>query len=106
VNPIDRAPARPSPCFDEAARAGLRLPWAGGNEMTLATLVNEGTIDRAIRVVAGLVLLSLTVLGPKTPWGLVGIVPLLTGLTGFCPLYRLLGMRTCPAPAGGAAPKS
>jgi len=74
--------------------------------MNLAALLNEGTADRAIRVVAGLVLLSLTFLGPKTPWGLVGIVPLLTGLTGFCPLYRLLGIRTCAAPAGGAAPKS
>jgi hypothetical protein len=47
---------------------------------------NEGTADRVIRVALGLVLLSLTVLGPQTLWGLVGIVPLVTGLAGSCPL--------------------
>jgi hypothetical protein len=61
-------------------------------------MTNEGTLDRAIRVVAGLAILSLTVFGPHTLWGLVGAVPLLTGLVGFCPLYRLLGIRTCAAP--------
>ena len=57
---------------------------------------NEGTIDRVIRVVLGLGLLSLTVIGPHTFWGLIGIVPLLTGVVGFCPLYAALGLRTCP----------
>ena len=47
---------------------------------------NEGTIDRAIRVVIGLGLLSLTVIGPQAAWGLVGLVPLATGALGFCPL--------------------
>jgi len=56
---------------------------------------NEGNADRAIRVVIGLALLSLTVVGPQTPWGLVGLVPLATGLFGFCPLYRLIGVDTC-----------
>lgn len=60
---------------------------------------NENTIDRAIRVVVGLTLLGLIFVGPKTPWGWIGIVPLATGLVGYCPLYRLLGMRTCPAPS-------
>ncbi len=55
---------------------------------------NEGTLDRVIRVVLGLALLSLTFVGPATPWGLVGIVPLLTGTVGFCPLYRLFGLDT------------
>jgi hypothetical protein len=65
---------------------------------------NEGTIDRVIRVVVGLVLLSLTVIGPQTWWGLLGFVPLLTGVVGFCPLYSALGLRTCPvAPATGKA---
>ncbi len=65
-------------------------------------MVNEGTLDRVLRVLVGLVLLSLTVVGPKTPVGLVGVVPLLTGLVGFCPLYRLLGIRTSsPAPGRG-----
>lgn len=58
--------------------------------------VNEGTLDRALRVVLGVALLSLTLVGPKTLWGLVGLVPLVTGLAGSCPLYTLLGIRTCP----------
>ncbi|WP_460854204.1 YgaP family membrane protein [Pseudomaricurvus hydrocarbonicus] len=57
---------------------------------------NVGTIDRTIRVVVGLILLALVVVGPKTLWGLIGLVPLLTGLVGFCPLYRLIGLNTCP----------
>lgn len=59
--------------------------------------INEATWDRGIRIVIGLVLLSLTVIGPKTLWGLVGLIPLITGLVGFCPLYRLIGVSTCPA---------
>ena len=59
---------------------------------------NEGTMDRAARVVLGLALLSLVVVGPQTLWGLVGLVPLLTGLVGFCPLYRIFGFSTCPVP--------
>jgi len=61
-------------------------------------MTNEGTIDRAIRIVVGIALLSLTVLGPKSMWGLVGLVPLATGIVGFCPLYRLVGISTCPVP--------
>ncbi|MEY3005321.1 MAG: hypothetical protein RLZZ491_2497 [Pseudomonadota bacterium] len=56
---------------------------------------NEGTIDRAVRIIAGLVLLSLVFIGPQTPWGWIGLVPLATGLVGFCPLYRVLGINTC-----------
>lgn len=55
---------------------------------------NEGTIDRAIRVVLGIALLSLTFLGPHTWLGFVGVVPLITGISGFCPLYRVLGFST------------
>jgi hypothetical protein len=51
--------------------------------------------DRTLRVALGLILLSLTVLGPHTLWGLAGLVPLVTGLWGFCPLYRLIGLSTC-----------
>lgn len=57
---------------------------------------NEGGLDRILRVIVGLALLSLTVVGPQSMWGLVGIVPLLTGLAGYCPLYTLLGINTCP----------
>ncbi len=57
---------------------------------------NEGTIDRVLRVIAGLVLLSLVFIEPQTMWGLIGIVPLATGLIGFCPLYSIFGINTCP----------
>ena len=57
---------------------------------------NEGTVDRVLRVLVGLGVLSLVFVGPKTLWGLVGLVPLLTGLLGRCPLYTLLGIKTCP----------
>lgn len=56
---------------------------------------NEGTIDRVLRVLVGLALIAIVFVGPQTPWGWVGLVPLLTGLVGTCPLYTLLGIRTC-----------
>ena len=55
---------------------------------------NEHTIDRALRVVLGLALLAIAFVGPKTPLGYLGIVPLVTGLAGTCPLYSLLGLST------------
>ena len=58
--------------------------------------INEGQFDRALRVVIGLALLSLAFLGPKSAWGYLGVIPLATGLAGFCPLYRILGISTCP----------
>ena len=57
---------------------------------------NEGTIDRTLRIIAGLVLLSLVFVGPQTLWGLIGIVPLATGLIGWCPAYSIFGLNTCP----------
>ncbi|MEP4034950.1 DUF2892 domain-containing protein [Pseudophaeobacter sp.] len=56
---------------------------------------NEGKIDRILRVIAGIVLLSLVFTGPQPLWGLIGIVPLATGLLGNCPLYSILGINTC-----------
>jgi hypothetical protein len=56
---------------------------------------NEGTIDRALRIVLGLVLISLVFVGPQTAWGWVGIIPLVTGAIGTCPLYSILGINTC-----------
>jgi hypothetical protein len=58
--------------------------------------INEGSIDRAIRVIVGLVLVSLVFVGPETPWGWIGLLPIATGLAGTCPLYTLLGISTCP----------
>ncbi|RJT22435.1 DUF2892 domain-containing protein [Chakrabartia godavariana] len=57
---------------------------------------NEGTLDRALRVLVGLALIAMVFVGPKAVWGWIGVVPLLTGLVGFCPLYRLIGINTCP----------
>jgi hypothetical protein len=57
---------------------------------------NEGGIDRMVRIVAGLVLLGLMAMGTIGWWGWLGIVPLATGLIGWCPVYTLLGMNTCP----------
>ena len=56
---------------------------------------NAGTIDRFLRVTAGLVLIALVFVGPKTPWGWLGIIPLATGLLGSCPVYSILGINTC-----------
>ena len=56
---------------------------------------NEGTIDRVARIVFGITILSLVFVGPQTPWGWVGLIPIVTGLVGWCPLYPLLGVNTC-----------
>ena len=57
---------------------------------------NEGTVDRVLRVIGGAALISLVFVGPETPWGWIGVVPLVTGLIGNCPVYSLLGISTCP----------
>jgi hypothetical protein len=57
--------------------------------------VNEGSIDRVVRIVAGLVLISLVFIGPQSPWGWIGVLPLATGLIGWCPAYTLFGIDTC-----------
>ena len=59
---------------------------------------NTGTIDRILRVVAGLVLIALAlgyVPGYQSIWGWIGIIPLVTGLFGTCPVYSVLGLNTC-----------
>jgi len=58
---------------------------------------NVGGIDRLLRIVAGVALLAAGAFGPLGWWGLVGLVPLATGLVRFCPAYTLLGLSTCPA---------
>jgi O-antigen ligase len=58
---------------------------------------NVGTIDRVLRVVAGIALIALAATGTVGIWGWMGVVPLATGLFKFCPAYALLGMNTCPA---------
>jgi hypothetical protein len=57
---------------------------------------NVGGIDRVLRAVLGVVLVALAVMGTIGPWGWIGLVPLATAALGFCPLYSVLGFRTCP----------
>jgi len=60
---------------------------------------NEHPMERVLRTLLGLGVISLAFVGPKTPWGYLGIVPLATGLLGSCPLYTLFGWSTCPVKA-------
>jgi Protein of unknown function (DUF2892) len=57
---------------------------------------NVGSIDRGLRVVLGIGLLSIAFTGPQTPWGYLGFIPLLTAAFSSCPLYTVLGLNTCP----------
>lgn len=57
---------------------------------------NEHPIERGARVALGLGLIAIAFVGPKTPWGFLGVVPLATGLLGSCPLYTVFGFSTCP----------
>lgn len=78
--------------FPHSARTRLhQIPR--GREMFRS---NVGGIDRTLRIVVGLVLIALVFVGPKTPWGWIGLVPLLTGLLRTCPLYSLIGLNSCP----------
>jgi Protein of unknown function (DUF2892) len=71
--------------------------WTRLQEQDMKT--NEGTIDRVLRVLAGLVLIALTLTGTIGVWGWIGVVPIATGLIGWCPAYTLLGINTCPMKA-------
>ena len=57
--------------------------------------INIGNLDRVLRIIVGVALLAIVFIGPQTMWGLIGIVPLATGLFRFCPLYTILGVNTC-----------
>jgi hypothetical protein len=56
---------------------------------------NVGSVDKVVRVVVGLALIATMFVGPQTPWGWMGIVPLATAAMSWCPLYTLLGINTC-----------
>ena len=60
--------------------------------------INESVIDRSLRVIAGLVVIGLAATGTIGMWGYLGIIPLVTGAVGMCPIYSLLGINSCPAP--------
>ena len=57
--------------------------------------VNVGTVDRGIRAIVGLILIALVLVGPQTPWGWLGLIPLATAFIGYCPAYAMLGIKTC-----------
>lgn len=57
---------------------------------------NEGSIDRAVRIIAGIALIALAYTGTIGVWGYIGIMPLLTGILGICPAYSIFGINTCP----------
>ncbi|TFH74966.1 DUF2892 domain-containing protein [Gammaproteobacteria bacterium LSUCC0112] len=59
---------------------------------------NVGVVDKSVRIVAGALLIALTLMGTIGVWGWIGIVPLVTGLMNFCPLYSVLGVNTCKKP--------
>jgi hypothetical protein len=57
---------------------------------------NVHVAERIVRVLAGIGILSLAFVGPETPWGYIGLIPITTGLIGTCPLYTVFGFSTCP----------
>lgn len=63
---------------------------------------NVGTIDRTLRIVAGLILIALAATGTVGVWGWIGVIPLLTGIFRFCPAYPLLGINSCAKESAGA----
>ena len=58
---------------------------------------NVGGIDRILRAIVGLGLISLVFVGPQTPWGWLGLLPLATAVLGWCPPYAIFGISTCSA---------
>ena len=84
---------RPVPGYDPRITSQAANPLRKCQEFDMPT--NVGSIDRVLRIIVGLVLISLVFIGPQTPWGWIGIVPLLTAFIGYCPAYSLVGMNTC-----------
>ena len=77
------------------ARDGKSLDRPLATDREIAMNANIGTIDRGLRIVVGLILIGLSLSGVIGLWGWIGIVPLATGIFRFCPLYALLGIKTC-----------
>ena len=62
--------------------------------MSSRTFSNLGNLDRLLRALIGFGVLSLVFMGPRTPWGYLGLIPLATAIFGFCPLYSVFGIST------------
>lgn len=72
--------------------------WFDFGAGVILVTTNVGTIDRVLRVIAGLALIAMAlgyIPGYQSVWGWIGIIPLVTGIVGTCPVYSLLGMNTC-----------
>jgi Inner membrane protein YgaP-like, transmembrane domain len=63
---------------------------------------NTSSVDRVIRAIIGVALIAMVFVGPATPWGWIGLVPLATAAMGFCPFYRVFGITTCRLGTGDA----
>jgi hypothetical protein len=93
-------PMRPRETDHEPVAAEGAVAWSvqlGGTVRTIkeeVMLLNEGRIDRAVRVLLGLALVAMAFIGPRAWLGWLGVILVITGLVGFCPLYRLVGIRT------------
>ena len=57
---------------------------------------NVGNLDKLVRVVIGLALIAMVFVGPQSPWGWIGVIPLATAAMSWCPLYTVVGIKTCP----------
>jgi hypothetical protein len=77
---------------------------AGTHALLEKTMQNVGSLDRIIRIVLGVALLAIVFVGPETRWGWLGLIPLLTGVVGFCPLYRMLHLDTNRSAGGTERP--
>jgi hypothetical protein len=69
--------------------------YAESRERRVAMGKNVGSVDRILRVIVGAALIALVFMGPQTPWGWIGLIPIATAPIGWCPAYRLLGIRIC-----------
>lgn len=56
---------------------------------------NMGRLDRSLRAILGIILIALVFVGPQSAWGWLGVLPLTTAVLGFCPIYSMLGIKTC-----------
>ncbi len=72
----------------------MRRSWAPDFRESFMT-ANVGGVDRILRIVIGLILIAMVFVGPQTPWGWIGVIPLFTGLVRWCPPYALFGFNTC-----------
>lgn len=68
-------------------------------ETEVAMEINESHFDRIMRVVSGLALIVASVTGFISMWGWIGLAPLLSGIVGVCPVYKVLGLSSCPVPS-------